>query len=168
MQASRLEGQHVTIGKDITKCTQRKAMSGMGASPPQLPPWLQEPAAKYQKTQQELQSIAMQKQHLESERANTEHTLKELKKAEDDEKVFKFAGSVLIKTTKAEMISELNERQEIAKTRAIVVGKQEARLLESLKAQEAKITEMMRSRGTRGTAASTASAAASSPSPPRA
>lgn len=124
-------------------------MSGMGASggvapPPQIPPWLQEQVAKFQKTQQELQMISMQKQQLESEKVNVSRTLEELKKASDDETVYKFAGSVLIKTTKASMLSELEERQELANTRSAVTGKQESRLVESLKEQEAKITEAMR------------------------
>jgi len=138
-------------------------MSGMGASgggaPPQIPPWLQEQVAKFQKTQQELQMISMQKQQLESEKVNVSRTLDELKKASDDETVYKFAGSVLIRTTRANMLSELEERQELANTRSAVTGKQESRLLESLKEQEAKITEAMR----RGMAQSPPSPSSSPP-----
>ena len=123
-------------------------MSGMGApgggAPPQIPPWLQEQVAKFQKTQQELQMISMQKQQLESEKVNVSRTLDELKKASDEETVYKFAGSVLIKTTRTSMLSELEERQELANTRSAVTGKQESRLVESLKEQETKITEAMR------------------------
>ena len=141
-------------------------MSGMGASgdgaPPQIPPWLQEQVAKFQKTQQELQMISMQKQQLESEKVNVSRTLDELKKASDDETVYKFAGSVLIRTTRANMLSELEERQELANTRSAVTGKQESRLLESLKEQEAKITEAMR----RGMAQSPPPSPPPSSSPP--
>ena len=85
-----------------------------------------------------------QKQHLEIEKAETEKALEELKKAGDDDAVFKHAGTVLIKSTKKEMIDELEEKQEMAKTRATVLEKQEDRVKETLKEQEAKITELMK------------------------
>lgn len=110
----------------------------------QMPPWLQEQLLKMQQTQQNLQSIMTQKQHLEIEKAETEKALEELKKAGDDDAVFKHAGTVLIKSTKKEMIDELEEKQEMAKTRATVLAKQEDRVKETLKEQEAKITELMK------------------------
>jgi len=150
-------------------------MSGTGAPPPpprpsgaqqQIPPWLEEQVMKFQKTQQELQSISMQKQYIESEKANTARTLEELKKAKDDETVFKFAGSVLIRSTKQDLVSDLEERQELANTRATVTAKQEARLMQSLKEQETKITEMMK-RGAPGAAASSAPPPPPPPSSPQ-
>jgi prefoldin beta subunit len=50
----------------------------------------------------------------------------------------------LIKSTKKELIDELEEKQEMAKTRVTVLEKQETRVKESLKEQESKITEMMK------------------------
>lgn len=94
----------------------------------------------------------MQKQQLEAEKINTSRTLEELRKAKDDESVFKMTGSILIKTTKAKMILDLEERQELADTRVTITTKQEARLTESLKEQEAKITDALK-RG-QGSAAS--------------
>ena len=46
----------------------------------QMPPWLQEHLMKLQQSQQNLQSIMTQKQHLEIEKAETEKALEELKK----------------------------------------------------------------------------------------
>lgn len=115
----------------------------------QMPPWLQEQLMKMQQTQQNLQSIMTQKQHLEIEKAETEKALEELKKTGDSDAVFKHAGTVLIKSTKQEMIDELEEKQEMAKTRATVLGKQEERVKETLKEQESKITELMKG-GTAG------------------
>jgi len=114
----------------------------------QMPPWLQEQLMKLQQSQQNLQSIMTQKQHLEMEKAETEKALEELKKVADGDAVFKHAGTVLIKSTKQELIDELEERQEMAKTRVTVLGKQETRVKESLKEQESKITEMMKSGST--------------------
>jgi len=111
----------------------------------QMPPWLQEQIMKLQQSQQNLQSIMTQKQHLEMEKAETEKALEELNKVADDDTVFKHAGTVLIKSTKKELIDELEEKQEMAKTRVTVLEKQETRVKESLKEQESKITEMMKS-----------------------
>ena len=114
----------------------------------QMPPWLQEQIMKLQQSQQNLQSIMTQKQHLEIEKAETEKALEELKKVTDGDAVFKHAGTVLIKSTKQELIGELEEKQEMAKTRVTVLEKQEIRVKESLKEQESKITEMMKSSST--------------------
>ncbi len=113
-------------------------------SSPQMPPWLQEQIMKLQQTQQNLQSIMTQKQHLEIEKAETTKALDELKKIGDGDAVFKQAGTVLIKSTKQGSIDELEEKIELAKTRSTVLDKQEIRVKESLKEQEAKITEMMK------------------------
>ena len=110
-----------------------------------MPPWLQEQLMKLQQSQQSLQSIMTQKQHLEIEKAETEKALDELKKIADGDAVFKQAGTVLIKSKKQELIDELEERAEMSKTRATVLEKQETRLKETLKEQEAKITELMKS-----------------------
>jgi prefoldin beta subunit len=114
----------------------------------QMPPWLQEQLVKLQQSQQNLQSIMTQKQHLEMEKAETEKALEELKKVADNDTVFKHAGTVLIKSTKKELIDELEEKQEMAKTRVTVLEKQETRVKESLKEQESKITEMMKAGST--------------------
>lgn len=111
----------------------------------QMPPWLQEQLMKMQQSQQNLQMILQQKQQIEMEKIEAEKSLEELKKASDDDMVYKHAGSILIKSTKNELIAELEEKQELTKTRSTVLEKQEARLKESLKEQEAKVTEMMKS-----------------------
>ena len=113
-------------------------------SSPQMPPWLQEQLMKLQQSQQSLQSLMTQKQHIEIEKAETEKALEELKKVTDDDAVFKQAGTILIKSKKQELIDELEERIEMTKTRSTVLEKQEIRLKETLKEQEAKITEMMK------------------------
>ena len=110
----------------------------------QMPPWLQEQLMKLQQSQQNLQSIMTQKQHLEMEKVETEKALEELKKASDEDNVYKQAGSILIKSTKKELVEELEEKLEMAKTRSTVLEKQETRIKETLQEQEAKITEMMK------------------------
>lgn len=110
----------------------------------QMPPWLQEQLAKMQQSQQNLQSIMAQKQQLEIERMETEKALDEIKKAGEDDDVYKHAGSILIKSTKKDLMEDLEERKELAKTRSTVLSKQEEQVKQSLKEQEAKITEMMK------------------------
>ena len=110
----------------------------------QIPPLLQEQLAKLQQTQQNFQSILMQKQQLESEKHETEKALEELKKASDDESVFKHAGTIMIKSNKKDLIDELEEQIVLAKTKASLLVKQEERLKIALKEQETKIQEIMR------------------------
>jgi prefoldin beta subunit len=110
----------------------------------QIPPWLQEQLMKLQQSQQNLQSIMAQKQQLDVEQLESDRALEELKKAADADSVYKHAGSILIKSTKAALVAELEERKELANTRATVLAKQETRIKESIKEQETKINEMIR------------------------
>ena len=114
----------------------------------QIPPWLQEQIMKMQQAQQSLQSIHMQKQQLEMELAESDKALEELKKASDEDPVYKHAGSILIKSNKTDLIAELEERKELANTRSTVLKKQEERVKESIKEQESKINEMIKGAST--------------------
>ena len=114
------------------------------SSNPQIPPMVQEQLAQFQQTQQSFQSILMQKQQLESQKLETEKALEELKKAGDDEAVFKHAGTIMIKSNKKDLLEELEEQMELAKTKASLLAKQEERLKATLQEQETKIQEMMK------------------------
>ncbi|MDE1827312.1 MAG: prefoldin subunit beta [Thaumarchaeota archaeon] len=116
----------------------------MSAGEQQIPPWLQEQVGRLQQLQQNLQSIMLQKQHLESEHLETERALEVLQKATDADTVYKTAGSILVKSTKTILVSELEEKKELANTRLTVLSKQESRIKENLKEAETKIREMLR------------------------
>ena len=118
------------------------------SSNPQITPMVQEQLAQFQQTQQNFQSILMQKQQLESQKLETEKALEELKKAGDDEAVFKHAGTIMIKSNKKDLLEELEEQMELAKTKASLLAKQEERLKITLKEQETKIQEMMKNPST--------------------
>ena len=118
------------------------------SSNPQIPPLVQEHLARLQQTQQNFQSIMMQKQQLESEKLETEKALEELKKASDDESVFKHAGTIMIKSNKKDLIDELEEHVELTKTKSSLLVKQEERLKTTLKEQETKIQEIMKNPST--------------------
>ena len=110
----------------------------------QMPPWLQEQITKMQQSQQNLQSILAQKQQVEMENTESERALEELQKANDDDQVFKFAGSILIKSDKKTLIEELEEKKELSKTKTTVLTKQEERIKSSPQEQEKKIQEMLK------------------------
>jgi len=110
----------------------------------QIPPWLQEQVTKLQQSQQNLQSILAQKQQVEMEQLEADRALEELNKASDDDTVYKHTGSILIKSTKQVLIDELTEKKELGKTRTTILEKQEKRIKENLKEQEAKIQEMVK------------------------
>ena len=112
---------------------------------------VQEQLAKLQQTQQNLQSIIAQKQQLEFDKLETEKALEELKKANDDDMVFKHAGTILIKSNKKDLIEELDEKKELANTKASLLTKQEERLKITLKEGETKIQEMIKNQSVAGT-----------------
>tara|TARA_B110000263_G_C15054199_1_gene394393 strand:- start:97 stop:471 length:375 start_codon:yes stop_codon:yes gene_type:complete len=114
------------------------------SSDKQMPPWLQEQITKMQQSQQNLQSIMTQKQQVEMENIEANRALDELKKANNDDQVFKFAGSILIKSDNKTLIDELEEKKELSKTKTIVLTKQEERIKASLQEQEKKIQGMLK------------------------
>jgi len=116
----------------------------------QIPPLVQEQLAKLQQTQQNLQSILAQKQQLEFDKLETEKALEELQKVNDDDMVFKHAGTILIKSNKKDLIEELDEKKELAKTKASLLTKQEESLKTTLKEQETKIQEMIKNQSVAG------------------
>ena len=117
----------------------------------QIPPLVQEQLAKLQQTQQNLQSILAQKQQLEFDKLETEKALEELQKVNDDDMVFKHAGTILIKSNKKDLIEELDEKKELSKTKASLLTKQEERLKITLKEGETKIQEMIKNQSVAGT-----------------
>ncbi len=117
----------------------------------QMPPWLQEQITKMQQTQQNLQSILAQKQQVDMENIESERALEELQKASDDEQVFKYAGTILIKSEKKTLIDELEEKKELSKTKITVLTKQEERLKTSLQEQEKKIQDMLKNQSSGNT-----------------
>jgi prefoldin beta subunit len=116
-------------------------------SQPELPPLLREQLARYDQTQQNLQAVLAQKQQVELELGETERALEELKKASDTEAVYKFAGNLLVKVKKEDVLKELGEKKELANTRKMVLAKQETRFRESLNDLQTKINEAVKPKG---------------------
>jgi len=109
---------------------------------------LREQLARYDQTQQNLQAVLAQKQQVELELGETEKALEELGKAGDSEAIYKFAGNLLVRVKKEEVVKELNEKKELSNTRKMVLAKQEARFRETLKDLQAKIDDAVKPKTT--------------------
>jgi prefoldin beta subunit len=113
-------------------------------SQPELPPYIREQLARFDQTQQNLQAVLIQKQQVEMELSETEKALQELAKASDSENIYKFAGNLLIKVAKPDIVKELTEKKELANTRKMVLAKQESRFKESIKDLQTKIDDAVK------------------------
>jgi prefoldin beta subunit len=107
---------------------------------------LREQLTRLDNLQQNLQSVAMQKQQVDAELADAEKTLEELKTVADEEQIYKYVGSLLVKVTKEAISKELEEKKDISTTRTLVLNKQESRLKENIKELQTKIDEMIKAR----------------------
>ncbi len=106
-----------------------------------LPPQVQERLLRFQQLQQTLQSVLAQKQQVEIELTEVEQALAELQKTADEAVIYKSVGSLLVKTEKAKVTVDLNERKELLNMRASVLGKQEERLRSQMKELQAKLQQ---------------------------
>jgi prefoldin beta subunit len=106
-----------------------------------LPPQVQERLLRLQQLQQTLQSVLGQKQQVELELMEIDQASNELQKLADDAVIYKATGSLLVKSEKGKVTVDLNERRELLKTRATVLGKQEERLRAQLKDVQAKLQQ---------------------------
>ncbi|MCJ7423849.1 prefoldin subunit beta [Candidatus Bathyarchaeota archaeon] len=106
-----------------------------------LPPQVQERLLRMQQLQQTLQSILAQKQQVELETSETEQASAEVQKLVDDAVIYKTIGSLMIKSEKAKIAAELNERKDLLGTRVTVLTKQEERLRAQLKEVQTKLQQ---------------------------
>jgi prefoldin beta subunit len=106
-----------------------------------LPPRVQERLLRLQQLQQTLQSILVQKQNVELELTEIEQAMNELQELAEDAIIYKAVGSLLVKSGKAKITSDLNDRKELLNVRVSVLGKQEERLRGQLKDLQAKLQQ---------------------------
>jgi len=111
---------------------------------PSLPPQVQQRLLRLQQLQQTLQAVLTQKQQLELELTETEQALSELEKVTDDAVIYKSIGSLLVKSEKATVTIELNERKDLLNMRIGVLGKQEERLRSQVKDLQVKLQQDLR------------------------
>ncbi len=109
-----------------------------------LPPQVQERLLRLQQLQQTLQAILTQKQQLELGLTETEQALSELEKLDETVVIYKSIGSLLVRSEKAKVTTELNEQKELLNMRIGVLGKQEERLRSQVKDLQAKLQRDLR------------------------
>jgi len=110
----------------------------------ELPPQLQEQLGRLQQLQQTLQAVMTQKQQLEIEASETDKAVSELDKVTDQTPVYKSIGSLLVKSDRQTLLTELKERKELLGTRITVLGRQEERTKERIKELQGKLQEKLR------------------------
>jgi len=93
----------------------------------ELPPQLQEQIMRLQQLQRTLQAVITQKTQLELELSEINAALAEITKMGKNAIMYKSVGSLLVKTEKKTVASELGERKELVNTRITVLKKQEER-----------------------------------------
>jgi prefoldin beta subunit len=109
-----------------------------------LPPQVQQRLLRLQQLQQTLQGVLTQKQQLELELNEVEQALSELEKLTDAAVIYKSIGSLLVKSKKTKVTTELNERKDLLNMRINVLGKQEERLRTQAKDLQEKLQRDLR------------------------
>jgi len=109
-----------------------------------LPPQVQQRLLRLQQLQQTLQGVLTQKQQLELELTEVEQTLDELEKLTDKATIYKSIGSLLVKSEKGTVTTDLEERKELLDMRINVLGKQEERLRSQVKELQTKLQRDLR------------------------
>jgi prefoldin beta subunit len=106
-----------------------------------LPPQVQERLLRLQQLQQTLNSVLGQKQQVELEIAEIDQANTELQKLGEDATIYKATGSLMIKTEKTKVTTELTERKDLLNTRVTIVTKQEERLRSQIKEVQTKLQQ---------------------------
>jgi prefoldin beta subunit len=109
-----------------------------------LPPQVQQRLLRLQQLQQTLQAVLTQKQQLELELTEVEQALSELGNLTENAVIYKSIGSLLVKSKKSKVTTELNERKELFNMRISVLGKQEERLRTQVKDLQTKLQRDLR------------------------
>ena len=88
----------------------------------------------------------MQKQQVDLESAEVDKAVSELKKAGDEDAVYKGTGTILIRAKKDDLLKELEEKKELSQTRSTVLSKQEQRVRDNIKELQTKLEESVKSK----------------------
>jgi len=83
-----------------------------------------------QSLQQQLQLLMLQKQQLKIQSEEIDHSLSEIEKAKGD--MYRLVGPILIKSSKEEIVKDLNDRKSTIDTRLQIIEKQEERIKKQL------------------------------------
>ena len=112
-----------------------------------ITPEAQQVLLDLQACQQQMQTVLIQKESLNIQNMEIEKALEELKKVKNEE-VFKAVGPILIKSEKAKLQKELEERKETIDLRLKSLQKQENRMKERMEESQKKLQEMFKGQET--------------------
>lgn len=105
----------------------------------ELPPKVQERLVRLQQLQRTIQTVLAQKQQVELELTETEQALEELGTLDENAVIYKSVGSLLVKSKKGKVETDLKERKELLETRIQVLNKQEERQRSQFNELQAKV-----------------------------
>ncbi len=109
----------------------------------ELPPQVQNMIAQLQQLQQQLQMVVTQKVQLENSLKETENAIQEVEKVSDDTPIFKTVGTILVKTSKEDILKELKEKKDTFEIRIRTLERQEEKLKERLQDLQKKIKSLL-------------------------
>jgi prefoldin beta subunit len=98
----------------------------------QLPPNVQEKIQRLQQLQNTMQQLLIQKQRIEIEITESTKALETLQETNQDSKIFKSVGAVLVERPLDKVTKELQERVEFQEMRMKVIKRQEDKTKERL------------------------------------
>ncbi|MDH5806477.1 MAG: prefoldin subunit beta [Candidatus Methanomethylicaceae archaeon] len=98
----------------------------------QIPPQLQNQLIRLQEQQEQYKALLLRKQQFEMELKEVERALQECSNLPDNAIIYKSVGTLLFKTEKSKIVSELNEKKEELDLRIKTIEKQEQRLRQQL------------------------------------
>ena len=108
-----------------------------------VPPEVQNKLLRLQQLQEQLRLILAQKQSAEMELREVNKVLDEISKSPDDIVLYKSLGHVLLRSSKEELVKELNERKEVLELRVKTLERQEDYLQKQIEELRRKITEYL-------------------------
>ncbi len=122
-------------------------MAGETKMSAEIPPQVQNQLAQYQQVQQQIQSLSMQKNQMESMKKESEMALEELEKLSDDAVVYKAIGNLQIQSSKEKTVSELKEKLETLGLRLQSLSRQEERIVKRFQQLEEQLKQSMGQQG---------------------
>ncbi len=94
----------------------------------ELPPQIQNQIAQLQQLQQQAQALALQRSQLELALNEADQTLAELDKIDDTAAVYKTVGTILVKSNREDVKTDLSEKKETYGVRLKSLERQEERV----------------------------------------
>ena len=92
-----------------------------------------------QKLEQSMQNTLMQKQTFQTQLAEVENALNEVKKT--DSNPFKIVGGIMVELNKADIEKELSEKKDMAELRIKTLEKQESKTTDDIKVIQEEVVD---------------------------